>query len=102
MDDSSKNKSANPNVHLHDTLKSINDALDQWDKITNKPVEEQADSRESTRGANTGTLKSDNQELFLKLKDQLADLCDETDDETATESVTESVDETPTENHDQL
>lgn len=88
MDDSSKNKSTNPNLHLHDTLKNINDALDQWDKITNKPLEEQEDSRESS----ASTLKSTNHELFIKLKNQLADLSEEADkiEETLNDSLTEN------------
>ena len=86
MDDSSKNKNTNANLHLHDALKNINDALEQWDKITNKPTEGQADSLER--------LKRPNQdELFLKLKDQLAGLSDDSAEDTPEE---------PVENHDHI
>ncbi len=92
--------------NLHDTLKNINDALDQWDKITNKPLDEQVDSRE----AGMATVKSHNQELFLKLKNQLDDLSEEVEEETPYESVNEPAkdsnekptEETITENHDHL
>lgn len=66
MDDSSKSKNTNANLHLHDALKNINDALEQWDKITNKASEEQADSPEN--------VERPSQELLLKLKSQLDDL----------------------------
>jgi hypothetical protein len=66
MDDSSKSKNSNSNLHLHDALKNINDALDEWDKITNKPPEEQGDS--------LNPVETPNQELLSKLRDQLNDL----------------------------
>ncbi len=66
MDDSSKSKNSNSNLHLHDALKNINDALEEWDKITNKPASEQGDSRTPA--------ERPSQELFLRLKDQLEDL----------------------------
>jgi hypothetical protein len=66
MDDSSKSKNSNSNLHLHDALKNINDALDEWDKITNKPLEEQVDS--------LNQAETPNQELLIKLRDQLNDL----------------------------
>lgn len=66
MDDSSKSKSSNSNLHLHDALKNINDALDEWDKITNKPLAEQVDS--------LNPVETPNQELLIKLRDQLNDL----------------------------
>lgn len=69
MDDSSK-KDKNSNLHLYDALKNINDALEEWDKITNKPLPEQELS--------TTTLEKPNQELLAKLRDQLNELSDET------------------------
>ncbi len=69
MDDSSK-KDKNSNLHLHDALKNINDALEEWDKITNKPLSEQ--------GLSTPTLEKPSQELFTKLRDQLNELSDDT------------------------
>ena len=67
MDDSSK-KDKNSNLHLHDALKNINDALEEWDKITNKPLAEQELS--------TLTPEKPNQELLAKLRDQLNELSD--------------------------
>ena len=68
MDDSSK-KDKNSNLHLYDALKNINDALEEWDKITNKPLAEQELS--------TLTPEKPNQELLAKLRDQLNELSDE-------------------------
>jgi hypothetical protein len=66
MDDSSKSKNTNANLHLNDALKNINNALEEWDKITNKPLEEQVVSQQ--------TPERPIQELLLKLRDQLDDL----------------------------
>ncbi len=68
MDDSSK-KDKNSNLHLYDALKNINDALDEWDKITNKPLAEQ--------DLSAPRAENPNQELFSKLRDQLNELSDD-------------------------
>jgi hypothetical protein len=67
MDDSSKNK--NSNLHLHDALKNINDALEEWDKITNKPLSEQELSNQAP--------EKPSQELLSKLRNQLNELSDD-------------------------
>ncbi len=69
MDDSSK-KDKNSNLHLYDALKNINDALEEWDKITNKPHPEQELSSPQP--------EKPNQELLSRLRDQLNELSDDT------------------------
>lgn len=64
--DSSKTKTN----HLDDALKSLNSAIEEWDKISNKNASEQELSPESAR---EGIDKS-TQELLQKLQEQISDL----------------------------
>ncbi|MBY0384449.1 hypothetical protein K2X05_04750 [bacterium] len=68
MDDSSKNKPTT--THLHDALKNINDALEEWDKITNKPLPEQ--------DLSPTEAERPSQDLLIKLREQLNELSDDT------------------------
>ena len=67
--DSSKSKNSPVNIHLSDTLKDINTALEDWDKITNKAPSEQDVSKEN--------VEKHTKELLLKLQEQINDLSED-------------------------
>ncbi len=54
------------NSHLNDALKDLNQALEEWDKITSKPAPEQDLSPEP--------FEQETKELLLKLQEQIKDL----------------------------
>lgn len=56
----------NNKSQLGDTLKDLNTAIEEWDKITNNPDGEQDFSKEA--------LEKKTKDLLLKLKDQINDL----------------------------
>lgn len=56
----------NSKPQLGDTLKELNTAIEEWDKITNKPEVEQEESKDS--------LESRTKELLVQLRDQINNL----------------------------
>ena len=60
--DSSKDK----NSHLGDALKDLNSAIEEWDKITSKPLPEQDVSREA--------FAKETKDLLIRLREQINDL----------------------------
>ena len=56
----------NGKPQLGDTLKELNTAIEEWDKITNNPETEQEVSKE--------TLEARTKELLAQLRDQINDL----------------------------
>ena len=63
--DSSNNK----NSHLGDALKQLNNAIEDWDKITSKPEAEQ--------DVSSLTLEKNTKDLLMRLREQLNDLSKE-------------------------
>jgi hypothetical protein len=58
----------NNKQQLSDTLKELNTAIEEWDKITNKPEVAQGESK------NKGELESRTKELLEHLRDQINNL----------------------------
>jgi hypothetical protein len=71
----------NSKPQLGDTLKELNTAIEEWDKITNKPDTEQAESPNSSDAATEAhmaeakdSLQSRTKELLIELRDQINSL----------------------------
>jgi RNA polymerase-binding transcription factor DksA len=71
----------NSKPQLGDTLKELNTAIEEWDKITNKPDTEQAESpnpadaaTEAHMAETKNSLQSRTKELLIELRDQINSL----------------------------
>ena len=65
----------NKKSQLGDTLKNLNTAIEEWDKITNNDQGEQDFSKEA--------LEEKTRDLLVKLKEQIQDLSLDSTDSTA-------------------